>query len=91
MIFFHRHLDLGRPLLRAEGEPLLLYRWSEASMTSTVDRATLLRVRVAAFERRVLAQPGTGLDQHQVLLLLDEATDDADPDRAAIQEGPANR
>ena len=57
LLFFHRHLDLGRPLLRVEGEPLTLYRWSGGSMTSTVDRACLLRVRVAAFERRVLSQP----------------------------------
>jgi len=36
-------------------DPTLLYRWTASSMTSTVDRRTLLAVRAAAFERRVLS------------------------------------
>jgi len=68
LIFFQRHLDLhgesntaiGRPSLVRAGtpaEPVLLYRWSPGSGTARVSRQQLLRIRTAAFERRVLSQP----------------------------------
>jgi hypothetical protein len=69
-----------RPLIRVGtvDEPLLLYRWTATSMTSTVTRRCLLAARVAAFERRVLTQPewacftvwGAGRDGKQFLAAL---------------------
>lgn len=54
-----RALAADPPLLRvgSPSEPVLLYRWTASSMTSTVSRRCLLGVRVAAFERRVLELP----------------------------------
>jgi hypothetical protein len=63
-LFLHRFLDLrgrdARPLLRVGSaeQPLVLYRWSQGSMTSSVGRDVLLRAKAAAFERRVLSLPG---------------------------------
>jgi len=65
LIFFHAHLDIhgaanaaaGRQSLMRAGtpaDPVLLYRWSPASGTARVSRQQLLRIRTAAFERRVL-------------------------------------
>mmetsp|Transcript_26839 Transcript_26839/g.61887 ORF Transcript_26839/g.61887 Transcript_26839/m.61887 type:complete len:625 (+) Transcript_26839:407-2281(+) len=71
------------PLVRvgSREEPLLLYRWSASSMTSTVSRRELLAVRVAAFERRVLTLPsweaftvwGAGRDGRQFVSALSPA------------------
>ena len=85
--FFHKHLDHvpweERPLVRAGSReaPLLLYRWTASSMTSTVTRKCLLDARVAAFERRVLTQPawttftvwGAGRDGKQFVASLSVA------------------
>jgi hypothetical protein len=68
LIFFQRHLDLhgatntavGRPSLVRAGsptDPVLLYRWSPGSGAARVSRQQLLKIRTAAFERRVLSQP----------------------------------
>lgn len=52
---------LARRMLRrgahVHDSSIAVLRWTASSMTSTVDRRTLLQARAAAFERRVLSDP----------------------------------
>jgi len=55
MVFFHRHLDLGGGLFKVES-PLVVYRYRKDSMSTQIHRLELLKVRLEAFERRVLSR-----------------------------------
>lgn len=55
LILFNRILDVPQVILRVcEEEPLVLYRHVSGSVSSKTPRRDLVRIRVDAFERRVL-------------------------------------
>lgn len=52
--FFHRHLDAGGKLFRLD-VPLVLYRHTQGSLSTSTSRRVLVRWRVRAFATAVLA------------------------------------
>ncbi|GAB5370820.1 hypothetical protein AAMO2058_001526100 [Amorphochlora amoebiformis] len=55
MEFFHRHLDQKGELLRID-KPLVVYRYTNNSLSWKSSRRDLLRSRIRYFQRRVISQ-----------------------------------
>lgn len=59
LLFFHAHLRAGGALSKVP-RTLVMYRYSEGSVSWKVPRRLLLRLRVRAFEERILATGDAG-------------------------------